>query len=77
VYCTNHHILSAKVHARQLYPAAPVAKLTCSRVRIYGARSKYCANYLRRSDITTVADASNKNLAKGVKYLRLDLRKLQ
>ena len=76
VYRTMYQIREAKLHARSNFPGAIVEKSTWSRVKISYERALHLARSLRPGGGFVVhADASNRNIAKGVRFHRLVKRK--
>lgn len=76
VYCTMYQIREARLHARSDFPGATVQKPTWSRVKVSYERALHLARSLRPGGGFVVhADASNINIAKGVRFHRLVKRK--
>ena len=76
VYCTRRQCWLARIHAARHYPGALPVNETWTRTRLYGKRAEMLARALRPGGGEIVlADASNRNAARGVKYLRTDTRK--
>ena len=76
VHCTRRQCWLARIHAARHYPGALPVNETWTRTRLHGKRAEMLARALRPGGGEIVlADASNRNAARGVKYLRTDTRK--
>ena len=75
IVCTKHQITEAKKHAQKKGPGARPQAVAFSRVKVFGERRDYWSTFMRRSDVVRTAEASNRNVAMGVKYVRCDKMK--
>ena len=74
--CTRDQCWKARVHAAKHYPGALPTRVSFTRRRLVGMRAEMLARALTPGGGDVVfAEASNKNVFRGVRYMRVEKRK--